>query len=121
MKKEEFTKTSLHNHFGGAGADYKIDSTGGHSFDINYAKQMIDRAEEKDYQLLAMTNSNHLWVNEYNVLTNYIKDKEYKMALIPGVELNIVNDYSLSNEDRKYLHLIVLIDPKSDLETFCTK
>lgn len=121
LKKEEFTKTSLHNHFGGTGADYKIDSIGGHSFDVNYAKQMIDRAEEKDYQLLAMTNSNHLWISEYNMLTNYINNKGYEMALIPGVELNIVNDYSLSNEDRKYLHLIVLIDPKSDLETFCTK
>ena len=74
MKREEFTKTSLHNHFGGVGADYKIDSTGGHSFDINYAKQMIDRAEEKDYQLLAMTNSNHLWISEYNMLTNYINN-----------------------------------------------
>lgn len=121
MKKEEFTKTSLHNHFGGSGADYKIDSIGDHSFDINYAKQMIDNAEEKDYQLLAMTNSNHLWLNEYNVLTTYINSKGFEMALIPGVELNIVNDYSFNKEDRKYLHLIVLIDPKSKLQTFCNK
>ena len=121
MKKEEFTKTSLHNHFGGAGADYTIDSTGEHSFDINYAKQMIDRAEEKNYQLLTMTNSNHLWLNEYKMLTTYIDSKGFEMALVPGVELNIVNDYSLKKEDRKYLHLIVLIDPKSDLETFCNR
>lgn len=121
MKKEEFTKTSLHNHFGGSGADYKIDSIGEHSFDINYAKQMIDNAEEKDYQLLAMTNSNHLWLNEYNVLSTYINRKGFEMALIPGVELNIVNDYSFNKEDRKYLHLIVLIDPKSKLQTFCNK
>lgn len=121
MKKEEFTKTSLHNHFGGSGADYKIDSIGEHSFDINYAKQMIDNAEEKDYQLLAMTNSNHLWLNEYNVLTTYINSKGFEMALIPGVELNIVNDYSFNKEDRKYLHLIVLIDPKSKLQTFCNE
>lgn len=73
---------------------------------------MIDRAEEKDYQLLAMTNSNHLWISEYNILANYINDKGYEMALILGIELNIVNDYSLNNEDRKYLHLIVSIDPK---------
>lgn len=121
MDKIEFTKTSLHNHFGGGSADYLLNDTNTHSFDINIAKKKVDHASTAGYQLLAMTNSNHLWKTYYDSLVNYISSKNYKITLIPGVEFNIVDDHNKPESDRKYLHLIFLLSPKSNLDNFETE
>lgn len=115
MNKIEFTKTSLHNHFGGGSADYKLNDTDTHSFDINTAKQKLDNASTTGYQLLAMTNANHLWKSKYDELVKYISSKHYEITLIPGVEFNIVDDPTEVESNRNYLHLIFLLSPKADL------
>ena len=120
MDKVEYTKTSLHNHFGGGAADYKLNDKNTPSFDITTAKHKIDCASTSGYQLLAMTNANHFWKNKYDELVNYISIKKYDISLIPGVEFNIVDDLIKAESDRNYLHLIFLLSPKSNLKQFET-
>jgi ABC-type lipoprotein export system ATPase subunit len=121
MKKEEFTKTSIHNHFGGNGADKTIDTAYNYStsFDIKYAKQQIDNASDNDYELLGMTNSNVLITDFYRELREYSLQKG--INLIPGAEVNLVDDIGLSFNDRKYLHVVVLINPNNDIDAFSNK
>lgn len=116
MSKKEFTKTSLHNHFGGKKADLtrgsKKESL---SFDLESAKNKIDDAYSSGYQLLGMTNHNFFWKDEYEQLVKYIENKRYNISLIPGVELDVVD---LIGGQNKYLHVVLLISPKSDLDNF---
>lgn len=121
--KEEFSKTSLHNHFGGRSADYKIDIglIEPRSFDFNYMKTKLDEAQLKKYQILGMTNANCFWVEEYLKAKKYIEDKRYDICLIPGVEFNIINDFDFETDpasERKFLHLVMLVDPQGDLRKF---
>ena len=61
-----------------------------------------------------MTNANVFRIEDY-LKTKYIA-KCYDINIIPGVELNV------SNEDRtKFLHVVLLIDPKSNLLKFSNK
>lgn len=118
MEKVEFTKTSLHNHFGGRAADYKLNDTNSHTFDLNVAKQKLDSAAVSEFQLLAITNANHFWKNRYDDLLSYIKTRNHNIVLLPGVEFNIVDDITKNESDRKYLHLVFLVSPNSDLSQF---
>lgn len=111
---EEYTKLSIHNHFGGRPADLTINCPIGNQavFDLTKGFQELQSAKDAGFQLLAQTNSNHLDVAAYLLM--------HKMAsldsveLLPGVEINLVN---WENENR-VLHVIVVVDPCSNLLVF---
>lgn len=110
MKYNEFSKISIHNHIGGNGCERKLDEQYNKklSFDINRAKELLKEAKDNDYELLAITNANVFQIVDY-LKSKYIA-KEYGINIIPGIELNIANE-----NVNKFLHVIVLIDPKSNL------
>ena len=119
MGKIEFTKTSLHNHFGGKFADYSPGSPNPKpDFDMMLAKEKLDNASENGYQLLALTNHNCFWKTEYEELNQYIKDNRYDISLIPGAELDIVN---IVSDKKHYLHVVFLVSPASNLDEFKNK
>ncbi|MDD4070157.1 MAG: hypothetical protein PHF05_06870 [Candidatus Izemoplasmatales bacterium] len=116
MEKKEFTKTSLHNHFGGKSADFARGRVNpSPHFDMILAETKIDNASVNEYQLLALTHHNVFWKSDYLKLNQYIEDKKYKITLIPGAELDIVDDRS---GNRQYLHVVILISPSSNLDMF---
>lgn len=106
---KEFTKVSIHNHFGGAGADKLINEnyTKSFDFDFNSAYEHIDSAVQNGFELLAMTQANVFNVESYSLVRNYAKKKG--VELLPGVELNI------KNKESKYLHVVVVFDIKNNL------
>lgn len=110
---EEFSKISIHNHLGGSCADREIDESHEKvtSFDFEIVKEKLRDANENEFNLLALTQSNKF---DY---TNYLKVKEIahqkNIELLPGIEINIKN--KISNVD-KFLHSIVIFDPQSNLE-----
>lgn len=119
MSKIEFTKTSLHNHFGGVHAEYsRCGTSSSPNFDLIQAQEKLDNAAENGYQLIGMTNHNHFWKDEYEELVDYIKDKEYDIFLIPGSELDIIDETSGL---KKYLHVVILVNPQANLEDFKNK
>ena len=116
MKYKEFSKISIHNHIGGNNCERKLDEQYNKklSFDLNSAVDILKDAKKNDYELLAITNANVFRVEDY-LETKFIA-KKYSINIIPGVELNI------SNEDKtKFLHVVLLVDPKSNLIKFSNK
>ena len=111
---EEYTKLSIHNHFGGKFANLTIDRPIGDRavFDLAKGFEELRSAKEAGYQLLAQTNSNHLDVAAYLLMR--------KMAsldlveLLPGVEINLVN----WKNEKQVLHVVVVVDPCSNLFVF---
>ena len=111
---EEYTKLSIHNHFGGKSANLTIDRPIGDRavFDLAKGFEELRSAKEAGYQLLAQTNSNHLDVAAYLLMR--------KMAsldlveLLPGVEINLVN----WKNEKQVLHVVVVVDPCSNLFVF---
>jgi len=113
---KEFSKISLHNHFGGPMADYCFgeSATATKSFDLVAAQGKIDSAASSDFQLLGFTNHNHFWKNEFKQLKNYIELKSYNISLIPGVEFDLKKDLT----DTKRLHVVLLASETTDLDKF---
>lgn len=113
---KEYSKISVHNHFGGAKAEYcyaePVSAT--KFFDLTAAKNKIDSAASNEFQLLGFTNHNHFWKNEYDELCKYIKNKKYDINLIPGVELDLKNELT----DCKRLHGVLLVSKACDLSKF---
>lgn len=110
---DEFVKLSIHNHFGDADAERTLDDSYDKPIKMNYTsvQNILEDAKKNDFDLLALTNANTF------VLVDYIAIKtmagEMGIELIPGTELNIKH----TTLD-KYLHTIVLIDPKCNLLDF---
>lgn len=118
MGNSEFTKTSLHNHFGGVFAENARGNNGSKFvFDIEHAKKKIDDAHENEYKLLGLTNHNCFWKNEYDLLVQYIQEQNYDIELIPGSEFDVLNIVKGKNH---YLHVVLLISPNSDLDLFAS-
>lgn len=111
---EEYTKLSIHNHFGGRPADLTIDRPIETQavFDLATAFRELQTAKEAGFQLLAQTNSNHLDVAAYLLMRKMASLDS--VELLPGVEINLVN---WENEER-VLHVIVVVDPCSNLLVF---
>lgn len=106
---KEFTKVSIHNHFGGDKSDKLINQPFDKIYDFDYksAFEKIDEAKTYGYQLLAMTQANVFDVTSYVLLRVYAK--RVGIVLLPGVEINIKNGSS------KYLHVVVNFDVKNNL------
>lgn len=113
MKYKEFSKISVHNHIGGKNSERKIDENYDKklSFDVDSALSVIKDAKINDYNLLAITNSNTFNITDY-LITKFMA-KYYDINILPGIELNISND-----EKNKFLHIIIIVDPKSNIYSF---
>lgn len=111
---EEYTKLSIHNHFGDRTADFTIDRPVGDRavFDLAKGFEELRSAKEAGFQLLAQTNSNHLDVATYLLMRKMAALDS--IELIPGVEINLAN----WNDERCILHVVVVIDPCSNLLVF---
>lgn len=117
MQRIEFVKTSIHNHFGGNNADLTRGRVFNDlSFDIEEAKRKIDNAVLNGYELITITNHNYLWIKEYYELKQYIFDEKYKINLLPGIELDIVDN--LNAKTKRYLHVVILVSSKLNLQDF---
>lgn len=107
---KEYSKISVHNHFGDKESEKTIDDSYNKNIIFNYddALRKIKEASKENFNLLAFTNANVLLVTPYIALKQYAK--ELKINLVPGVEVNIFN-----NETSKILHLVILFSPKTNL------
>lgn len=115
---EEFIKFSFHNHFGGVNAERPINSNRVYSFDLSSAKDVVDNAAANGFSLLGFTNHNIFRKKDFETIRDYGLTKN--ILILPGVELDLVNDISLSTKLRKFLHTCLLFSPSvnlSDLET----
>lgn len=114
MKKyDEFTKLSIHNHFGSKDSEKKIDEPFNKIMTMDYDSviKRLDDAEKNDFELLVLTNANTFKVADY--ITIRLIAKEYNIEVLPGVEINV------SNKDcTKYLHTVLILDPNSNLLQF---
>lgn len=122
MNNVEMTKVNIHYHLGNERdkssgvekhtadrtlSNYKENTP---IFNMENAQKDIERAIELEYGIFAVTNSNVMHVNETYELINKYEDQ---ICIIPGVEINLINEEIDSEE--KYLHVVVLFDP-SDRE-----
>ena len=111
---EEYTKLSIHNHFGGRSADLTINRPIGDQaqFDLIKGFEELRSAKAEDFQLLAQTNSNHLDVASYLLMRKMASLDS--IELLPGVEINLVN----WDDETRVLHVVVVVDPCSNLLVF---
>lgn len=107
---KEYSKISVHNHFGDSESERKIDDPFDKKISFNYIEAIakIKEAHDENFNLLAFTNANVLLVPQYLALKKYAQI--LNINLIPGTEINIFN-----NKTNKILHLIVLFNPNSNL------
>lgn len=119
MQYDEFIKISLHNHFGGKGADRELNSTTQYSFDLAYAKLQINSAKTNGCEIIGLTNKNKFSAKDYGNLKTYCESKD--ILLLPGVEFDLVNDLKLEAKDQKFLHTVVVFSPDIDLNELESK
>ncbi len=119
MQYDEFIKISLHNHFGGKGADRELNSTTQYSFDLAYAKSQINSAKTNGFEIIGLTNKNKFSAKDYGNLKTYCDSKD--ILLLPGVEFDLVNDLKLEAKDQKFLHTVVVFSPDIDLNELESK
>ena len=107
---KEYSKISVHNHFGDKDSEKKIDEDFKKNIVFNYGEafKKIKDAYNESFNLLAFTNANVLLVPQYIALKKY--SELLNITLIPGAEINIINSAT-----KKILHLIVLFNPQSNL------
>lgn len=107
---KEYNKISIHNHFGDEFSERRKNDTYNKKIKFNYISAMdkIKKASEENFNLLAFTNANVLLVAQYIGLKKYAK--LFNITLLPGVELNILN-----NSKDKILHLVVIFNPETNL------
>ncbi len=114
LPPDEFTKISIHCHFGNSGdskeadrlIDYAIDKPV--NYDIKSAIEQVDEAWACGFRLLAHTNSNTLNLPYYYLLRHYAHALD--VELLPGAEFNLQN----WKDKTRYLHVVVVFDPTSD-------
>lgn len=115
LPPKEFTKLSIHCHFGNKGdskdadrlLDFPLEKP--INYDMNNAIEQINEAQLQGYRLLAHTNSNTLNLPYYILLRNYARTCD--IELLPGAEFNIQN----WNNQNLFLHVVVIFDPFSNL------
>lgn len=106
----EYTKISIHNHFGGKSADCTKDKDANFrsSFDLGDAYRGIEDAASHGFGLLGQTNSNDFDAAAYALVRRYAHLRG--IEVIPGIEVNLQN---WENTDR-VTHIVVLFDPSSN-------
>ena len=116
---DEFVKFSFHNHFGGEDAERPVKSSRTYSFDLSLAQAVVDDAATNSYKLLGFTNHNIFKKNDFELVRDYGSAKD--VLILPGVELDLVDDINLPNDSRKFLHTCLLFAPDVDLDDLETK
>lgn len=114
MKKySEFTKLSIHNHFGSKNSEKKINESFNKItlMDYNSVIERLQDANKNDYELLVLTNANTFKVVDYILIR--LLAKECNIEILPGVEINVSN-----NDYTKFLHVVLILNPNSDLLEF---
>lgn len=113
MEYKEFSKLSIHNHIGGQESERKLNEAYNKNVNFNMleAVNLINDAAYNNFNVIAITNANIFKVSHYLMAKIYANQKN--IELLPGVELNIAD-----NKCKKFLHLVVLVDPNSDLIGF---
>ncbi|MBR3384429.1 MAG: AAA family ATPase [Atopobiaceae bacterium] len=108
---EEYTKMSLHNHFGGPEADCKIDHKVGRvpRFDLSQGYRSIDSAAANGFELLVQSNANCLHPAEYLLMRQYASLRH--IELLPGAEVNLHNWECRE----KILHVVLVFAPTVDV------
>ena len=115
LPPEEFTRISIHCHFGNCGdakgADRLINDKVDKQicYDMESAIVQIDEAYSCGFGLLAHTSSNTMNLPYYLLLRRYAR--EVGIELLPGAEFNLQN---WEDKDR-FLHVVVVFDPASNL------
>ena len=111
---EEYTKLSIHNHFGDKPADLTIDRSIDDRavFDLAKGFEELRSAKAEGFQLLAQTNSNHLDVAAYLLMRKMASLDS--IELLPGVEINLIN----WEDETRILHVVAVVDPCSNLLVF---
>lgn len=113
----EFSKISIHCHFGGEQADYTIDRS--HKFkgffNLSTAFSQINEAAKCGFQLLGQTNHNYFDASAFCLMKRYCLLK--KITLIPGVEVDLQNWKHPANT----VHLVLLVDPLTNPFVFQQK
>lgn len=110
---KEFTKFSIHNHFGGVNADRCLKSTSLYSFDLSNAINMLDDAKQNGFMLLGFTNHNIFKKNDFLDVKKEATTRG--INLIPGVELDVASDNNTPGNEH-YLHTVVVFDENTDLD-----
>lgn len=107
---KEYSKISIHNHFGDKLSEKTKDDSYDKEIKFNYiaAFDKIKKAAVENFNLLAFTNSNVILVPQYLALKKYAS--LLNINLVPGIEINIINEA----KDR-ILHLVIIFDPKTNL------
>lgn len=108
---QEYSKISIHNHFGGDAADCTIDKVAGTpaAFDLNQGFKLVDEAAANGFDLLVQTNSNNLDAAAYLLMRGYAK--QMNVELLPGVEVNL-NNWKRRN---RVLHVVLVFSPASNV------
>ena len=112
----EFTKLSLHYHFGDLDrnsktADKLLDRSCSYipQYSVGDAIRSIDDALNAGFRLLAHTNSNTMNLPYYFLSRSYARTRG--IELLPGVEVNLQN----WSDPKKFLHVVAIFSPDSDL------
>lgn len=112
----EFTKLSLHYHFGDLDrnsktADKLLDRSCSYipQYSVGDAVRSIDDALNAGFRLLAHTNSNTMNLPYYFLSRSYARTRG--IELLPGVEVNLQN----WSDPKKFLHVVAIFSPDSDL------
>lgn len=120
MYYNEYLKISLHNHFGGNAANRTRNSNLTYCFDLNSAKQRIDDASNNEFEILVFSNHNIFKKNDFEVLKVYAGTKidanGNNILLLPGVEIDLINDKNLQPADQKFLHVVLVFNSTADLQ-----
>ena len=107
---KEYSKISVHNHFGDKSSEKTKNDPYNKVIKFNYVEAInkINEAYKENFNLLAFTNANVLLVPQYFALKKYASILH--INLVPGIEVNVINEAK-----EKMLHLIILFDLKSNL------
>lgn len=111
VQNPEYSKMSVHCHFGGREADCTLDRSIEEmpQFDLVEAISQIDEAADNRFRLLAQTNSNCIDAASWLLLRRYASWKG--IELLPGAEVNLRN---WEQEDH-ILHVVIVFSPDSNI------
>lgn len=111
IESQEYTKLSIHNHFGGDDADCKIDKKVSYKpcFDLDLGYEGLLQAKRNGFSLVAQTNSNNLDAAAYLLMRS--RAKMLGIELLPGVEINLLN----WADDKRVLHTVVVFAPSCNV------
>lgn len=101
MKKyDEFTKLSIHNHFGSKDSEKKIDEPFNKIMTMDYDSviKRLDDAEKNDFELLVLTNANTFKVADYfTTFCEYFRVHISILAPVLVIATGIPNSLNLLN------------------------